>query len=131
MLKKSCAGDERGEEVKGEEGRRRENAGPRNFTFRGCETSPLRRNGPQAAAGANDILPRYFALILRITLLVSTDLVFEQLREQIAPFCGINPGYVTRTIVRCENYETMRIKNNVSYLLWGELLCHNFISSLV
>jgi len=48
----------------------KENARPRNFTFRGCETSPLRRGGPRAAAGANDILPRYLSLIPEITLFV-------------------------------------------------------------
>ena len=73
--------------------------GPRNFTLRGCETSPLRRNGPQTAAGANDILLRYFTLIPGITSLVSVDSVFKQFREQIATFCGINPGFVARTIV--------------------------------
>lgn len=61
----------------------------------GCETSPLRRNGPQTAAGASDILPRYFTLIPGITSPVSADSVFKQLREQIATFCGINPGFVT------------------------------------
>lgn len=86
--------------------RGRENTEPRNFTLRGCETSPLRRNGPQTAAGAYDILPHYFMLILGITLLVSTDSVFKQLCEQIATFCGINLGFVTWTIVGVKDYET-------------------------
>jgi len=107
--KKKLRGKRAGEGVKRG---KRESARPKNFTFRGCETSPLRCNGPQAAVGASDILPRYFALIPGITSLVSTDLIFEQLREQIALFCGINPG--SRNNHGVENYYAMCIEINVS-----------------
>jgi len=67
-------GRRRGRRARRRRGWGRENARPRNFTFRGCETSPLRSGGQRAvaaaAAGANDILPRYLVLIPEIILLV-------------------------------------------------------------